>query len=39
MVFIVACVGLFMGHLTSADWVIIATTYISIQGVADILRK
>jgi len=39
MVFVVACSGLFSGHLTSTDWVIIATAYISIQGFTDIVKK
>jgi hypothetical protein len=39
MVFIVACVGLFSGTLTSYDWVIIATAYIGIQGFTDIVDR
>jgi hypothetical protein len=39
MVFIVACVGLFSGTLTSYDWVIIATAYIGIQGFSDIVDR
>ena len=39
MVFIVACVGLFVGNITSTDWVIIATAYVSIQGFTDIILK
>ena len=39
MVFIVACGGLFTGNLVSSDWVIIATAYIGIQGVTDIVAK
>lgn len=38
-VFIVACTGLFLGYLTSADWVIISTAYIGIQGFTDIVNK
>jgi len=38
-VFIIACVGLFLGNLTSTDWVIIATAYVSIQGFTDIILK
>lgn len=38
-VFIVASFGLFSNVLTSSDWVIIATAYISIQGVTDIVEK
>ena len=37
--FIVACFGLFLGNITSSDWVIIATVYISIQGVSDLVEK
>ena len=39
MVFIIACGGLFAGNLTSQDWVIIATAYVSIQGFTDIVAK
>lgn len=39
MVFVIACFGLFAGNLTSQDWVIIATAYVSIQGFADIVAK
>jgi len=39
MVFIIACGGLFLGNLTSSDWVIIATAYIGVQGVTDIVAK
>jgi len=39
MVFIIACGGLFAGDLTSQDWVIIATAYVSIQGFTDIVAK
>jgi len=39
MVFIIACGGLFTGDLVSSDWVIIATAYIGIQGVTDIVSK
>jgi hypothetical protein len=38
-VFLIGCAGLFSGTLTSSDWVIIATAYISIQGVTDIVEK
>ena len=38
-VFIVACTGLFLGYLTSSDWVIISTAYIGIQGFTDIVNK
>lgn len=39
MVFLVACFGLFSGNITSTDWVIIATAYVSIQGFTDIILK
>jgi len=39
MVFIIACGGLFAGNLTSSDWVIISTAYISVQGFTDIVTK
>ena len=38
-VFIVACFGLCSDNITSSDWVIIATVYISIQGVSDLVEK
>jgi hypothetical protein len=39
IVFIVACLGLFIGNISSTDWVIIATAYVSIQGFTDIILK
>jgi hypothetical protein len=39
LVFIVACVGLFFSNITSADWVIVATAYIGIQGFTYIVAK
>ena len=39
MVFLIACGGLFAGDLTSQDWVVIATAYVSIQGFTDIVAK
>jgi|TARA_R100001198_G_C5222423_1_gene204100 hypothetical protein len=38
-VFIVASFGLFSDVITSSDWVIIATVYISIQGASDLVEK
>ena len=38
MVFLIACCGLFAGDLTSQDWVVIATAYVSIQGFTDIVK-
>ena len=39
MVFIIACGSLFAGNLTSQDWVIISTAYISVQGFTDIVAR
>jgi len=39
MVFVIACCGLFTGNITSTDWIIIATAYVSIQGFTDIILK
>jgi len=39
LVFFIACGALFAGDLTSQDWVIIATAYVSIQGFTDIVTK
>ena len=38
-VFIIACVGLFNHTLTSSDWVVIATAYIGIEGVTNIVER
>jgi hypothetical protein len=38
-VFVVACVGLFFGNITSTDWVIISTSYITIEGVTNIVER
>ena len=38
-VFVVGSVGLFLGNLTSSDWVIIATAYIAIEGATTIVEK
>jgi hypothetical protein len=39
MVFAIASVALFSGSIASNDWVIVATAYISLQGVTDIVQK
>lgn len=39
LVFLVACGALFFGTLTSSDWVIIATAYIGIEGVTNIVER
>jgi len=38
-VFVVASFGLFFGNITSSDWVIIATTYIAIEGTTNIIER
>jgi hypothetical protein len=38
-VFVVASFGLFLGNLTSSDWVIIATAYIAIEGATNIVER
>ena len=37
--FVVACLGLFLGALTSEDFVTISTVYIGTQGVIDAVSK
>ena len=39
LVFLTASVGLFIGTLTSTDWVIIATAYIGIEGFTNIVER
>lgn len=38
-VFVVASFGLFSGVITSTDWVIIATSYIAIEGATNIVER
>ena len=38
IVFFIASVALFSGSIESNDWVIVATAYISLQGVTDIVE-
>jgi hypothetical protein len=38
-VFVIASVGLFSGNLTSTDWVVVATSYIAIEGVTNIVER
>jgi hypothetical protein len=38
-VFVVASVGLFTGVITSTDWVIVATSYITIEGITSIVER
>ena len=37
IVFAIGSIALFSGSIESNDWVIVATAYISLQGVTDIL--
>ena len=39
LVFLIACGGLFTQTLTSSDWVVIATAYIGIEGVTNIVER
>jgi hypothetical protein len=39
LVFLVACGGLFTQTLTSSDWVIIATAYIGLEGITNIVER
>ena len=39
MVFIVASFGLFLGHLQSSDWTILATAYVSMVGFTEIVER
>ena len=38
-VFIVASFGLFLKVITSTDWVIIATAYITVEGITNIVER
>jgi hypothetical protein len=38
-VFVIASAGLFSGVITSTDWVIIGTSYITIEGVTNIVER
>jgi hypothetical protein len=38
-VFVVASFGLFTNVITSTDWVIISTSYITIEGVTTIVER
>jgi hypothetical protein len=38
-VFVIACIGLFNHTLTSSDWVVIATAYIGIEGITNIVER
>ena len=39
IVFIVASAGLFVKSIESGDWVIIAVTYMSVEGVISVVEK
>jgi hypothetical protein len=39
MVFAIGSIALFSGNIESNDWVIVATAYISLQGVTDIVER
>jgi hypothetical protein len=39
VVFSIGSIGLFTGFLQSGDWVVIATAYISIEGVTSIVTE
>ena len=39
IVFVVGSIALFLGNLTSSDWVIIATAYIAIEGATNIVER
>tara|TARA_R110000782_G_C14740859_1_gene406164 strand:+ start:161 stop:352 length:192 start_codon:yes stop_codon:yes gene_type:complete len=38
-VFIIASIGLFIGKLTSSDWVIVATVYIAVEAATNIVER
>ena len=39
MAFAIASVALFTSNIESADWVVVATAYISLQGITDIVER
>jgi len=39
MVFCIASIALFFSKVTSQDWVIISTAYISLEGVTNIVDR
>jgi len=39
IVFVTGSVGLFFGKLESSDWVIVATAYITIEGITNIVER
>lgn len=39
MVFLIACIGLFMGALTSDNWMVIATAYVGAETFITTIEK
>ena len=39
LVFAIASIAMFTGKLTSSDWVVISTAYISLEGVTSIVER
>ena len=39
IVFVIGSVGLFTGHITGDNWVVISTAYISIEGFTSIVTE
>ena len=39
IVFAIGSIALFSGSIESNDWVLVATAYISLQGVTDIVER
>ena len=39
MAFLIATMGLFTGHVSDDNWIILATAYVSIEGFTNIVEK
>lgn len=39
IVFIIATIGLFYSNISSSDWIIIASTYLAVEGGADMIGR
>ena len=39
MAFLIATIGLFTGHVSDDNWIIIATVYISVEGAFNIVKE
>lgn len=39
LAFVIASTGLFTGHVSDTNWVILATAYVSIEGFTNIVYK